>query len=65
MKKIDFFCILKVTEDFGANPHTDPLVSVRIRIGNADSDPGQPNECGSMQIRIMIHNTDCTYSNYQ
>ncbi len=24
MKKIIYFCILKVTEDFGADPHPDP-----------------------------------------
>jgi hypothetical protein len=24
MKKLDFVCILKVTEDFGSVPHPDP-----------------------------------------
>jgi hypothetical protein len=47
MKKIDFFYILKVTEDFGTDPHphpnpdphvdpffrgTDPWIRIRIRI---------------------------------
>jgi hypothetical protein len=27
-----------------------------LRIGNADPDPGQPNECGSMRIRIRNSN---------
>jgi hypothetical protein len=28
---------------------------IRIRVPNTDLDPGQPNECGS--VRIRIHNT--------
>jgi hypothetical protein len=32
-----------------------PSSWIRIRIPNMDLDPGQPNECGSMRIRI--HNT--------
>jgi hypothetical protein len=35
MEEIDFVCILKVTGDFGTDPHPDPLVGgtdPRIRI---------------------------------
>jgi hypothetical protein len=35
-----------------------PFSWIRIRIPNTDPDPGQPNLCGSMRIRIRIHNTD-------
>ncbi len=39
-----------------------PCSWIRIRILNTDpdSDPRQPNECGTMWIRIRIHNTGCT-----
>jgi hypothetical protein len=53
MKKIDFFCICKVTEDFGMDPHplgrgTEP----RIQISS-----GSIQKChrsGTLQIKITI-----------
>jgi hypothetical protein len=32
----------------------DPI-RIRIRIPDPDPDPGQPNECGSMRIRILVN----------
>jgi len=34
------------------------LILVPVRIRNANLDPGEPNQCGSMWLRIRIHNTE-------
>jgi hypothetical protein len=40
MKKIDYLCILKATEDFGTDSHPHPVLLVRgTRYGFEDPDP--------------------------
>jgi hypothetical protein len=56
MKK-KIFCICKVTEDFGINPHPnpDPLVrGMELRIQISSGSVQKCHRSGTMQIKIII-----------